>query len=105
VGTSAKSRSLSHPKNRSPERPKRTDRNGKRMVGTHVENNIVKVFKMIGAEQLKTTDSLLHEALAGLIISYGHKVPEALVEKLRDDGLYPHFQQMLAKSSAKLSPR
>jgi hypothetical protein len=72
---------------------RRSDRSDKKNLAVHVQRDIARDFKVMAAEQSKTTDALMHEALAGLFVMYGKKPPEKLLKKLSDDGLLSHFKQ------------
>jgi hypothetical protein len=58
----------------------RPDRKGKRTIAGHVEEEIYREFKMLAAEELMTTDALVHEALE-LLFLY-RREPEVLRRRL-----------------------
>ena len=66
---------------------RRTDRVDKHNVSAHVETAAYREFKLLAAEQLKTTDALVHEALALLFGKYGRPVPPPIAKKLKRLGI------------------
>lgn len=77
--------------------PRRSDRTDKKNIAVHVQREVARDFKVMAAEQSKTIDALMHEALAGLFVMYGKKPPDMLLQKLSDDGLLNHFKQFVPK--------
>jgi hypothetical protein len=64
----------------------RSDRSGKRIIASHFEIEIVRAFKMLAAEQLKTTDGMLHKAVELVLKEYKKPIPTVLSHKLKKLG-------------------
>jgi hypothetical protein len=67
--------------------PRQQDRIGKHLVAAHIDREAYREFKRLGADQLKTTDAMLHEALALLFAAYNRPVPPTIVRKLEKLGV------------------
>ena len=65
------------------------------LFAAHVQKSVVRAFKIVAAEELLTSEALIHEALATLLASYGKPLPEELEQKLQEDGVYAHFQSKM----------
>jgi hypothetical protein len=65
----------------------RQDRANKHVVAAHIETEAYKDFKRLGVDMLKTTDALLHEALALLFVRHDRPVPPSILRKLKDLGI------------------
>lgn len=68
-------------------RDARLDRVNKHLLATHFETEIYRDFKVLAAEQLQTTDALLHEAVALLLAAYKRPLRDSLLRKLKAAGL------------------
>jgi hypothetical protein len=65
----------------------RWDRAGKRLVAAHIATEAVNELRILGEQQHKTTDALVHEAIALLFRKHNQPVPPAIFRKLRDLGI------------------
>ena len=85
-------------------RHSRPDRDGTVLLAAHVQKSVVRAFKIVAAEEFRTSEALIHEALANLLVSYGKALPVELKQKLRRDGVFEHFQSQTkaATSSPKI---
>jgi hypothetical protein len=69
---------------RSPRRPDRAD---KHVVAAHLETDAYRQFKRLGADQLKTTDAMVNEAIALLFKKYRRPIPTPISRKLKKLGI------------------
>ena len=83
--SSVRRRSSSSPVARPSQRQQ--DRIGKHLVAAHIDREAYREFKRLGADQLKTTDAMLHEALALLFAAYDRPVPPTIARKLEKLGV------------------
>jgi hypothetical protein len=67
--------------------PRQQDRVGKHLVAAHIDREAYREFKRLGADQLKTTDAMVHEALALLFAAYDRPVPPTIARKLEKLGV------------------
>jgi hypothetical protein len=61
----------------------RQDRKGKRMVAAYFDPDAFRQIKILGAEQSKTVDLLVHEAFAALFERNKRPIPKPILRKLR----------------------
>ena len=59
----------------------------KHIVAAHVDLDAYRDFKLLAAEQLKSTDAMVHEAIALLFQKYHRPVPAAIKHKLQTLGM------------------
>lgn len=78
-------RRRTQPSSRSPQRQQ--DRVGKHLVAAHIDREAYREFKRLGADQLKTTDAMVHEALALLFAAYNRPVPPTIISRLQKLGV------------------
>ena len=71
----------------SPPAPRQLDRVGKHLIAAHIDREAYRDFKRLGADQLKTTDALVHEALALLFAAHDRPVPTTIARKLEKLGV------------------
>jgi hypothetical protein len=64
-------------------------RAGKHIIAAHIETNAFRDFKVLAAQQLKSTDAMVHEALALLYEKYKQPVPPAIKQKLEQQKKSP----------------
>jgi len=83
--SSVRRRSPSQPSSRPAQRQQ--DRIGKHLVAAHIDREAYREFKRLGADQLKTTDAMLHEALALLFAAYSRPIPPTIARKLEKLGV------------------
>jgi hypothetical protein len=67
--------------------PRQQDRVGKHLIAAHIDREAYRDFKRLGADQLKTTDALVHEALALLFAAHNRPVPATIARKLEKLGV------------------
>jgi hypothetical protein len=65
----------------------RWDRAGKRTLAAHVASEVFSEFKHLGEDQNKTTDAMIHEAVALLFQRHNRPVPPAVLKKLQKLGI------------------
>jgi hypothetical protein len=65
----------------------RWDRANKRTVAAHVSVEAVNELKRLAHDQSKTTDALIHEAIALLFQRHKRGVPPSLSNKLKQLGI------------------
>jgi hypothetical protein len=65
----------------------RQDRANKHVVAAHLETDAYRDFKRLAADELRTTDALIHEAVALLFRKYRRRVPAPIVRKLHKLGI------------------
>jgi hypothetical protein len=68
-------------------RKHRWDREGKCVVAAHVEGEAHEEFKRLAADLRRSTDAMVHHALALLFITHKRPVPTAIAKKLRKLGI------------------
>ena len=67
--------------------PRQQDRVGKHLIAAHIDREAYRDFKRLAADQLKTTDALVHEALALLFAAHDRPVPPTIIRKLEKLGV------------------
>jgi hypothetical protein len=72
---------------RQPQNKYRWDRAGKQLVAAHVPTEAVSELKRLGHDQKKSTDALVHEAIALLFRRHNRLVPVSISNKLKHLGI------------------
>jgi hypothetical protein len=65
----------------------RWDRAGKRTLAAHVPTEAFLELKRLGQDQKKTTDAMVHEALALLLQRHNRPLPSSLSDRLKKLGV------------------
>jgi hypothetical protein len=87
VSTVSNARRKSPSHSAPPPAPRQLDRVGKHLIAAHIDREAYRDFKRLGADQLKTTDALVHEALALLFAAHNRPVPPTIARKLEKLGV------------------
>jgi hypothetical protein len=78
-------------------------RTGTRILSAHVDEAIFRAFKLLAAENLATTDIMLHKAVALLLEHFGKPLPGSLWKKLSIHGLSGEIPKEVTDSPARPS--
>lgn len=65
----------------------RDDRANTHLVAAHVDTDAYREFKILAAEELRTTDAMVHEAIALLFAKYKKPIPPPISRKLKQLGI------------------
>ena len=69
-----------------PTRNDRPDRDGKRLLATHVDEVTHRAFKTLAAEQGTTSVALMHEAVGLVLAAHGKALPPPIRDHLKTNG-------------------
>ena len=69
-----------------PPKDDRPDREGKRLLATHVDESVHRAFKTLAAEEGATGTAMMHEAIGHLLVAHGRAMPPMIRDHLKANG-------------------
>jgi antitoxin component of RelBE/YafQ-DinJ toxin-antitoxin module len=64
----------------------RPDRDGKRLLATHVDESVHRAFKTAAAKQGMTSVALMHDAVTLALVAHGESLPPTIREHVKSNG-------------------